>query len=85
MSSGSVQSAQTNMGSNMKTFKMQHLFVPSAAWKVFDEDTAPDWLTSVNTVPGSTMDGRWFWNEHILRLEVGESKDTDFQRITRLS
>ena len=50
----------------------------------FTEETAPDWLTSKNTVKGSTMDDRWFWTDHVLKLEVGQSIDTDFSRITRI-
>ncbi len=50
----------------------------------FDERDAPSWLTSNNTLRGSTMDMRWFWEDHILTLKVGESKCTDFQRITRV-
>lgn len=50
----------------------------------FSEATAPDWLTSRNTVRGSTMDNRWFWVDHVLTLQVGESVDTDFQKITRI-
>jgi hypothetical protein len=51
---------------------------------VFSEATAPDWLTSRNTVRGSTMDHRWFWDDHVLTLQVGESISTDFQTITRI-
>ena len=50
----------------------------------FTEDSAPDWLTSKNTVAGSTMDDRWFWNDHVLTLKVDESVDTDFQNIARI-
>ena len=49
----------------------------------FSEHNAPTWLTSENTVPGSTMDNRWFWEKHVLTLEVGKSINTDFHRITR--
>lgn len=50
----------------------------------FDEETAPDWLTSKNTIPGSTADMRWFWTDHVLKLEVGQHLDTSFKRITRI-
>lgn len=64
-------------------FRMTHnLFKTSVE---FSEDTAPDWLTSSKTIKGSTMDCRWFWEDHILTLKVGESKLTDFQKITRIS
>lgn len=51
---------------------------------IFTETTAPDWLTSRNTVKGSTMDSRWFWTEYVLNLQVNESTNTDFQKITRI-
>lgn len=50
----------------------------------FTEESAPEWLTSENTVKGSTMDDRWFWQEHVLTLEVGEHVDTDFTSIKRI-
>ena len=50
--------------------------------QVFGVDDAPDWLTSCNTVPGSTMDDRWFW-QHILRLQPGGYARTDFCTIVR--
>ena len=60
---------------------MTHRFFEHAAAEEFDEESAPDWLTSKNSVPGSTMDGRWFWNDHVLTLGVGEKVDTDFRTI----
>jgi hypothetical protein len=51
--------------------------------KEFSEDDAPDWL-KYGGIKGSTMDARWFWNDHVMKLEVGETIDTDFQRIERL-
>lgn len=52
---------------------------------VFTEDTAPSWLTGEHTVKGSTMDCRWFWTDHVLQLGVGNSIETDYHKITRLS
>lgn len=68
----------------MKRFSMKHRFL-SKQPEEFDESDAPDWLTSCNTIPGSTMDGRWFWNDHVLTLSVGGTIDTDFRIITRIS
>ncbi len=51
----------------------------------FTESTAPDWLTGAKTVKGSTMDCRWFWEDHILTLGVGQSEDSNFRRITRIA
>jgi hypothetical protein len=63
-------------------FKMTHLSL--AKDEEFTEANAPDWLTSKNTVPGSTMDQRWFWTDHVLTLAVGASVKTDFNTITRM-
>lgn len=49
----------------------------------FTEDDAPTWLTSEDSVKGSTMDYRWFWKNHVLTLKVGEQIQTDFRTITR--
>jgi len=70
---------------DVKTFERIPRFIPNRKPVWFDESTAPDWLTSVKTVKGSTMDGRWFWEDHVLKLEVGQSIDTDYQTITRLT
>lgn len=64
-------------------FKMQHRFFKNHV-ETFSENDAPDWLTSKNTIPGSTMDHRWFWEKHVLNLKVGESINTDFQIIERI-
>lgn len=61
---------------------MEHIYFGTK--QVFDENTAPDWLTSKNTIPGSTMDARWFWVGYVLTLEVGKMVKTDFQRITSI-
>jgi hypothetical protein len=63
-------------------FSIRHKYHKTGS--VFSEEDAPDWLTGVNTVRGSTMDCRWFWTDHVLTLEVGKSVDTDFHTITRL-
>jgi len=64
-------------------FEMRHKFFTERDPGMFSELAAPAWLTSNNTIAGSTMDQRWFWCEHILTLAVGESVETDFQIITR--
>lgn len=53
--------------------------------EIFTEETAPAWLTSKDTIIGSTMDYRWFWENHVLTLEVGQLVHTDFRIITRIS
>lgn len=65
-------------------FEMRHRMFASEP-KRFSEDDAPKWLTSADTVPGSTMDMRWFWNEHVLTLQTGQSVETDFQIVTRIA
>lgn len=65
----------------MKTFEMTPLHFPNGSL-TFTEETAPKWLREGGH-PGSTMDMRWYWNDHILTLEVGESIRTDFQEIRR--
>lgn len=64
-------------------FEMKHLDFHEDV-QIFTELDAPTWLTGETTTPGSTMDDRWFWQEHVLTLKVGESIDTDFRKITRL-
>lgn len=55
----------------------------SSSPQVFGVDDAPDWLTSCHTVPGSTMDHRWFWEHHIQRLQPGDWAHADFCTIVR--
>jgi hypothetical protein len=64
-------------------FKLTSLIHPRAPI-FFTDTTAPNWLTSENTIKGSTMDMRWFWNDYVLTLQVGKSIDTDFNIITRV-
>lgn len=64
-------------------FSLQHLILRTAP-TICDETNAPDWLTSENSKPGSTMDYRWFWTDHVLTLQVGESVCTDYHRVTRI-
>ena len=69
----------------VKHFEARQLCFDRAKPLRFSEVDAPDWLTSRNTVPGSTMDNRWFWEKHVLTLPLGGSIDTDFHRITRIA
>lgn len=63
-------------------FKLKHLILNQPEIEVTQE-TAPDWLTSKKSVPGSTMDQRWFWEQKVLTLQVGEHTESEFYRITR--
>lgn len=64
-------------------FKMTHRHLQTSEPEYFDESTAPDWLTSVNTVKGSAKDKRAFY-ERVLALEVGQTIKTDFRIIERI-
>ena len=64
----------------MKTFKITHVL---GAVSVFNEETTPKWL-KYGGVKGSTLDNRWFWDKHVMMLEVGQSVSTDFSVIERL-
>ena len=63
-------------------FEMTHRYGPADVEK-FNVDNAPDWL-KFGGVEGSTMCNRWFWNDHIMKLEIGKSIETDFRKITRV-
>ena len=65
-------------------FELKSLTFKRDPIRTFTESTAPDWLTSANQVKGSTMDDSWFWKDHVLTLEVGQSVETDFSKITRI-
>ena len=65
-----------------KEFKMQGLCFKGESTTTFTEDTAPHWLCKGGR-KGSTMCNRWYWEDHVLTLEVGASIKTDFQKITR--
>jgi hypothetical protein len=64
-----------------RRFSMEHF---TGSVTEFIESTAPDYL-KYGGPAGSTMDNRWFWNDHVMKLEVGQSVDTDFNTITRMS
>lgn len=65
-------------------FSMSHQILKNKEPLEFTEENPPIWLSSENTVKGSTMDMRWFWKDHVLKLAVGESIGTDFNTITRV-
>jgi hypothetical protein len=43
----------------------------------FDEDTAPGWLATSDEF-------QWFYEGHVLTLDIGESVETDSRKITRI-
>ena len=73
---------QNKITSQPMKFQIKSLFFDTI--ETFTELDPPIWLSSEDSFPGSTMDNRWFWKEHVLTLSVGESIDTDFNTITRL-
>lgn len=66
-------------------FIMTHRYFKNLKPEEFDEQSAPNWLTSKNTIKGSTMDCRWFWEDFVLSLPVGGEVYTDFRKIIRIS
>lgn len=68
----------------MKFKMLHHLLHPHLEPEFFTEDetTAPWWLCK--RAPGSTAHQGWFWDDYIMKLEVGQSIDTDFRQITRI-
>lgn len=68
----------------MKRFKLTKLwFNDLKEPEFFTEETAPSWLCDPKT-RGTTMDNMWFWEGHVLTLEVGQTAETDFSRIERV-
>lgn len=64
-------------------FSMKHKIFEKRGAIIFEEQHAPDWLR-YGGPEGSTMDNRWFWNDHVMKLEIGQSVETDFHVITRI-
>jgi hypothetical protein len=57
-------------------FEMTHLDFPRSV-VLFDSSDPPSWLVG--------RQNSWFYEKHILTLEIGQSKDTDFRNILRVS
>lgn len=58
----------------MKSFELKHSVFPNTV-SVFTEADPPSWLISKENL--------WFYEQHVLSLGIGESADTDFNKITR--
>lgn len=57
-------------------FKMtHHIFEKSVEY--FTEESPPEWLVS--------KEYKWFYDKHVMKLEVGDSVDTDFRNIERIA
>lgn len=59
----------------MKKFKMTHRFLIEAPPTEFDASSPPTWLVSKTY--------NWWYEGYVLKLDVGESIDSDFQTIKR--
>jgi len=68
-------------GTNFVRFRLTH--ETTGYVREFSEDDAPRWL-KYGGREGSTMCNRWFWNDYIMKLEVGQKIPTDFQEIERI-
>ena len=80
-----VRTALVKMGwTPPKEFKITHALIANSTPEYFNTATAPDWLCKGGR-EGSTGDMRWFWNDHVLVLKVGQYIDTDFRRIERVA
>lgn len=65
----------------MKKFKVDKIdFDKNSSF--FCESEPPSWLLGGRK--GSTMDNRWFYEGHVLKLAIGCSVRTDFSIITRI-
>jgi len=69
------------MSDSLKTFNLKHKIFKTI--QTFTEDNAPKWLCEGGRA-GSTMDNRWFWNDYVLKLNVGQKIDTDFHVVKRI-
>lgn len=58
-----------------KTFSFKHLIFGRV--ENYSESNFPSWLTG--------KEHKWFFEVHILTLEIGETIETDFHLITRLT
>lgn len=58
----------------MKEFERVHLLFPETP-KKFTELSPPEWMVSQGYL--------WWWVGHVLTLEIGQSIETDFHKITR--
>jgi len=56
-------------------FSMSHRFFNTPP-EIFDDTSIPDWLSSKAY--------KWWFDDHVCKLGVGESIDSDFRRITRI-
>jgi hypothetical protein len=56
------------------TFSMTHNFFEMPP-EIFEESDAPDWLVH--------KENKWWYDDYVKKLEVGENIKSDFRTITR--
>lgn len=64
----------------MKKFKMTSRFfshLPGAKPELFTDDDPPWWLVS--------KEFKWWFDNHLMKIEVGQHLETGFQRIERVA
>ncbi len=57
-------------------FKIEHLVFKNVL-QTFNEINAPEWMTH--------RDNHWWWEGYVLTLAIGDSIESDFHSVTRLS
>lgn len=62
-------------------FRMLNKF--SGNTSEFTDKNPPKWLSEGGRMD-STMDNRWFWEDYVLTLGIGQMVQTDFSEITRI-
>lgn len=70
-------------GIREKKFKITMIDYPDLSKPLYAAGNMPPGFLSCRA-PGSTMDVSWFWDGYVLKLNVGESVNTDFRKITRI-
>lgn len=57
-------------------FKTEHLFFKNVPPEIFTDDALPFiWAHPSN---------KWWFDDYVFKLKVGEHIDSDFQRVTRI-
>ena len=62
-------------------FKLTHDIFGTVEY--FTELTAPTWLSEGGR-KDSTMCNRWFFQDYVLKMKIGDNLSTEFRNITRI-
>lgn len=68
--------SRDNPAAVVKTFKLCHTVHRRKPPIEFSDTDPPDWLLGIGF--------RWFWEEYVSTLQVGDHVETDFHKITRI-